>query len=953
MPRPLLNSAKFLCLSIAVTFLFSLACPVARSQNTLTVPGNYPTIQSAIDAANNGDTVLVAPGTYVENINFNGKAITVTSSGGPAATIIDGNHNGTVVRFNHSETAASVLSGFTIRNGFQDGGFGGGISISSASPTISSNVITGNHAASGLGIFVNGGSSLIQHNTISNNDQTGAGSGGSGGGGILVFGSSSGTIQIIANTISNNSLQSGGQGGGISSAGGGALLQGNLIGGNSVYNDGGGITAYNIYAPLTIVENVVVGNTALSGKGGGINLSLPSSSASILVVNNTIANNTGYANTSGVYTTGFAQPATLANNIVVAPAGQNPVTCDGTYSTVSPAFSHNDAYSTGSNSSGFFGFCVAGSSGNFSADPQFLNGSNNDFHVSSASPAVDAGDNSASGLPTTDFDNNPRIADGNGDGTAVIDLGAFEMTPTSAASLGPNPLTFPAQAVGSTSAPLAITLTSSGPTPFQITSILVSGDFAQTSNCPLLASPGSSTGVAGGSFCIFNVTFTPTATGARTGSLTVNGTNGTSLSVPLTGTAGAFPQLSLSAANLSFNGQVVGTPGVPQNIILTNTGGAPFYFTYIQSSSSSFVQTNNCGESLAIGASCTISVTFAPSSANFFSGQIDIYDGQDILSYAVLLSGTGLDFYLSSSGSASQLAGYSGQFPVTVAVLGGSIYPYSVTLSCSGMPSNTTCGFSPATTQAGFTSQTLNMTISSQFLAPGGTYPLTITGVSANGYSHSQQFLLTIVKPGITLSASSLNFAVQTVGTRSASATVTLTSAGTGVFNFSSIATSGPFAQANNCHSTLPNYSSCTVSLTFAPTAYGSASGALTILDNVDGLSYSVAVTGTGTDFSIATSAPSLNVARGGANSLTVNLAALGGPFQNSVSLSCSGIPGKISCAFSPVSVTLGAAGGSSTLTISADPSAIQTGTYTIAIVGSSGSLTHSTPVQLTIANKH
>jgi Right handed beta helix region/Cep192 domain 4 len=935
------------------TFLLAATATNVQAQNTILVPRNYPTIQSAINSANNGDTVLVSAGTYVENINFIGKAITVTSSGGPATTIIDGNHNGTVVTFNHSETAASVLSGFTIRNGYLDGGSGAGIAITSASPTITSNVVTSNHAAAGLGIFVNGGSPLIQSNTISNNDQMNAGDGGSGGGGILVYGGSSGVVQIIGNTITNNNMQSGGQGGGISVAGGGALLQGNFIRGNIVYNDGGGITAYNVFAPLTITQNVIVNNTALTGKGGGVNLSLPSSSAAVFVTNNTIANNTAYANTSGIYTTGFAQPATLTNNIIVAPSGQNPVTCDGTYSTASPTFSHNDAYSVGSSSPGFFGFCVAGSSGNFSADPLFLSAPNNDFHLSSASPALDAGDNSAPSLPAVDFDGNPRIADGNSDGTSVIDLGAFELAPTSAASLAPNSLTFGTQGIGSTSAAQTVTLTSSGSTGFQITSIQVSGDFAQTTNCPVLASPGTSAGVAGGSSCTFNVTFTPTATGTRTGSLTVNGTNGASLAVPLTGTAGTIPQLSLSAASLSFNGQAVGSPGVPQNIILTNAGGAPFYFTYIKSSSSSFVQTNNCGASLAMGASCTISVTFLPSSANFFSGQIDIYDGQDILSYSVLLSGSGVDFYLSSSGGAFLLAGYSGQFPVTANVLGGSIYPDSVTLSCSGMPSNTTCGFSPATTQAGFTSQTVNMNISAQFLAPGGTYPLTITGVSANGYSHSQQFMLTIGKPAITLSASTLTYAAQPVGVRSAAAPVTLTSAGTGVFNFSSITTSGPFAQTNNCHSTLPNYSSCTVSVTFAPTAYGTASGTLSILDNVDGLSYSVALTGTGTDFSIATSVPSLNVVRGGGNSLTVNFASLGGPFQNSISLSCSGIPGKISCAFSPVSVAPGAAGGSSTLTISADPSAIQTGTYTIAIVGSSGSLTHSTPLQLTIANKH
>jgi len=256
----------------------------------------------------------------------------------------------------------------------------------------------------------------------------------------------------------------------------------------------------------------------------------------------------------------------------------------------------------------------------------------------------------------------------------------------------------------------------------------------------------------------------------------------------------------------------------------------------------------------------------------------------------------------------------------------------------SGVTASATMVFTP--TAAG----TLGFTASS-----GATEPDPVT--ANNSVSGS----VTIVSaPTLSLSTPSLNFTSQPVGTASASQTVTLTNASPAlaVTNLS-IAASGDFAQTNNCHSTLPNYSSCTVSVTFAPAAYGTASGTLSILDNVDGLSYSVALTGSGTDFSIATSVPSLNVVRGSGNSLTVNFASLGGSFQNSISLSCSGIPGKISCAFSPVSVAPGAAGGSSTLTISADPSAIQTGTYTIAIVGSSGSLTHSTPLQLTIANKH
>src|SRR5438132_13793840 len=83
---------------IGLLALFMLPTSL-RAQQTLHVPADQPTIQAAINAASNGDTVLVSPGIYVENINFNGKAITVTSSGGPSVTIIDGGQRGSVVTF--------------------------------------------------------------------------------------------------------------------------------------------------------------------------------------------------------------------------------------------------------------------------------------------------------------------------------------------------------------------------------------------------------------------------------------------------------------------------------------------------------------------------------------------------------------------------------------------------------------------------------------------------------------------------------------------------------------------------------------------------------------------------------------------------------------------------------------------------------------------------------------
>jgi len=942
------------CICVAtVSLILLLGTAVTQAQQTINVPAGQPTIQAAINAANNGDTVLVAPGTYLENINFGGKAITVASSGGPSVTTIDGGAQGSVVTFSSGEPATSVLNGFTIRNGLQNGLFGGGIYIASSSPTITGNIVTGNHAAVGCGIYVNGGSPLIQSNTITANDQTGAGDGGQGGGGILISGSNTAPAapQIIGNAITNNSVAAGGNGGGISVGYfSSPLIQGNMIQGNKAYNFGGGVALQSYNSPI-LVQNLIVNNTALGGgSGGGLYVSPGDNPTEI--INNTIAANSAYDNTSAVYVTGFGQNATFTNNIFVAAASQSAVTCNSTYSSISPVFSYNDAFSA--SGSAWAGICEATTNpGNLSSDPLFMSPANNDFHLQAASPAVNAGNNGAPNLPTTDFDGNPRIV-------GTIDLGVYEVVNTSAANISPNSLSFAGQAIGTSSTPQSASLTSTGSTGFQITSFQIAGNFSATTTCPTLGQPGGFSGVASGNACIYSVSFTPSANAPLTGTLIVNGTNGASLVVSLSGTGlSPNPSASLSTTSLQFPLQQVGTTSAPQPVMLTNSGASALSIAGI-TASQQFSETDNCGSSLTGGASCTINVSFAPTTSGNSNGTLNIVEnaggstqtvtlngqagtpiamvspgtlnfGSQVLgstsaSQNVTLSNTGnftltlnsiavsgdfaqnnncgsalapnascvisVTFTPQSSGSSSgtiPITDNASGSPQSVSLSGTGLTPAAVSLSPSSLSFSTPLGTSSA-------SQTVTVTntggVALGISSVAANYPFeimtnTCTGNLAGGASCSvnisytaqtsgavtgaftitdsaagspQSVPLTGTTPAtVSLSAASLTFSGQLIGTTSAAQTVTLTNTGGTSLSVSSIATSQPFAETNNCPVSLAGGASCSITVTFTPQTRGNSTGGVTISDSASGSPQSVSLSGTGlTPAAVSLSASSL-----------------------------------------------------------------------------------------------
>jgi len=400
----------------------ALSLPVEAA--ILNVPVDQPTIQAAINAAKKGDTILVAPGIYRENINFLGKAIVVKSSGGSKVTIIDGGRLGPVVTFNTNEGRKSILSGFTIQNGdgnYNAGYDGGGVRIFYASPTVTANIITHNTAANGgAGIAVEFSSALVQGNTVTYNSQAPGFSGGVGGGGIFVGGA--GAAQIVGNNIQNNSWMTSDGGGMTLFAAGTPTLRNNIIKWNTAGSQGGGIWIVN-YSDALILQNLITNNTA--PQGAGIYFLVPSGYRGPLLVNNTIAGTSSSPQGSAVYAAGFYDQVVFYNNVLVGAAGTSAMYCDNTYDQTPPTLSHNDGFSlTGT---GFGGACNPqnGVNGNIAADPMFVGPTN--FRLKVGSPGIDAGLNTAPNLPPKDLAGAQRIVDALNDGSGpVIDLGVYE-----------------------------------------------------------------------------------------------------------------------------------------------------------------------------------------------------------------------------------------------------------------------------------------------------------------------------------------------------------------------------------------------------------------------------------------------------------------------------------------------------------------------------------------------
>jgi parallel beta-helix repeat protein/predicted outer membrane repeat protein len=358
----------------------------------------FRTIQKGIQTATDGDTVLAAPGTYNEHVNFDGKALLVTSQAGAESTIISKLYDDLpIVTFDSGEDSNSVLDGFTIQNANNPDGYGGAIQCyDHSSPTIRNHILKDNVAGSGAGVDIRSGCSpIIENNRIIGNSSSGSG------GGIHCYGQSSPTIR--QNLFIENSAFW--MGGGISCRHYcSPPISENWFIQNSAGNDGGGLYCRDSSSPI-ISQNLFIQNYA--GKAGGAVYCFQSSSPVILA--NTLDRNT--SNEWGGSITCHSSSSPEIRNTIVSNelVGYGIYAEEGSY----PTITYCDVWN---NASGNFSGCTPGD-GCISDDPVFCDPENGNYYLQNTSPCLGAGQGGSDigALPA-----GCTRGDVNGDGTIDI-----------------------------------------------------------------------------------------------------------------------------------------------------------------------------------------------------------------------------------------------------------------------------------------------------------------------------------------------------------------------------------------------------------------------------------------------------------------------------------------------------------------------------------------------------
>ncbi|HEX4705707.1 MAG TPA: choice-of-anchor D domain-containing protein, partial [Pseudonocardiaceae bacterium] len=456
----------------------------------------------------------------------------------------------------------------------------------------------------------------------------------------------------------------------------------------------------------------------------------------------------------------------------------------------------------------------------------------------------------------------------------------FPPYPPTGVTAQPGALNFGSVATGATSAAQTVTVANPTGSSASVSAISVSGDFAQTNNC------GSA--IAANGSCTVSVTFRPTATGNRTGTLTVNA-GGITNTVSLSGTGTApGPVLGTNPASLSFASTVVGNTAAAQTVTVTNSGTASASVSTV-TTSGDFSQANNCGM-IAVGGTCTVTVSFKPTAGGARTGNLTITSNANNSPTTVALSGAGIDSTTNiAAGRTATASSTNGSFvaanmtdadPSTYWESANGSFPqwaqvdlgqnFSIGKVILKLPPSTAWGartqtlsvlgstdgtnFSTIVGSAGYTfdPNANNNTVTITFNATTAWWVrvniTANTGWPAGQISDFEVFPSGGGSTSPTLSANptSLTFGSQAVNTSSGTQSVTVSNTGTAAASVTGVTTSGDFSQTNNCGTSIAAGASCAANVTFRPTASGTRTGTLSVNGSAGTLSVALSGTGAG-----------------------------------------------------------------------------------------------------------
>jgi uncharacterized protein YdbL (DUF1318 family) len=325
------------------------------------------------------------------------------------------------------------------------------------------------------------------------------------------------------------------------------------------------------------------------------------------------------------------------------------------------------------------------------------------------------------------------------------------------------------------------------------------------------------------------------------------------------GAGGVLIFVSVPAFNptsLNFGNENVGTTTAAQTITLSN-GNPALSITSIAvtgTNAADFALTSNsCGSAVPAASSCTVAVTFTPSAAGTRTAALTITDSAPNSPQTIALSGTGIAPAVTLSASSLTFADQlisttSAAQTVKLTNTGnGPLKIQSIAPSGDFAISSNTCGNSVAAGTACSIGVTFHPTAA-------GTRSGLIT-ISDNAANSPQKVALTGVGFAVTVSAKALTFGDQLLGTASAAKVITFANHGTAAVSISSLSITGDFSKTTSCGTSLAGNTSCTINVSFKPTAIGTRTGTLTINDSDPTSPQQVSLSGTGTAVSVSPTA--------------------------------------------------------------------------------------------------